>query len=664
MKKLLALCVFFPVFLSGQLKTNQLPESDVATLREKIYDKIAPDYKDGRWERRSFNYAHTSAQFISGKINSGQIYSDWPQWELYLNAIMQKVMPLELQEDSTIHAYFVADGHFNASMTAAGTMFVNVGAIAQITDEATLAALMAHELSHYYLQHNLQKFIKSEEGDFKVGLYDTKNYSRFSIKHEYQADSLATIWMLASGYDLEGILKLMDILADFQAKRIAQLEDKWELEETSHPISEKRRQRIESQVADFIQGDDKSQFLISRALYQKLRAQAQHETLKNLLATFSYDDCIEKAFKYHLYDPNNSDYVYFLMEAIRRKCYLDPTVWKENFITYRYYTSSDVASFKVKKPMEEHIFTKFDPKLLGINTDEESSIPTMFYWQDDAPKFMTNEQAFLFYYRVGLALNNNEVILSNALSVTHDIDERNRLLKVYLSKDGIRYEDYAHALLNDGIWSALRSQTLTLMNDFNIIVKQGKHNIDIPASQQDSTFVNDAFVEVMNTFPKKKLMKMSDLRYSSLEEYRLLSEMELFSFIRTVSNTNKTELHILEPAYWETFRKYGVNEIEFVNFAYYEFRSNETSKEAYEEVLGYSYASLFEQVKRTRNLRVFVGSLRQKENCLMKYRFVAEYDLDSKSTGSVELKRALRSHLVHKEEKESKADGRYRAYFN
>ncbi|WP_169312757.1 M48 family metallopeptidase [Owenweeksia hongkongensis] len=660
MKPLISLCIaLMPCLAFSQASVY----ANVDVLRTHIYNGIDDDLKQGKWERRTYRFADLSAKEISKLMHSGRVYTDWAQWELYLNAIFQRIVPPQLANDSLLHAYILADGSFNAFMTPSGSMFINVGVLAQIDDEATLASIMAHELAHYYLKHSLERFIKSESGDFRTLFYDFGANERFSIQNENEADSLATIWLEQSGYALDGMRKSQEISLQLENQLISRLKDKWELKETSHPGASKRLERFNTYAQKTQVDSIGKPFLVSKMLFGRLKKQCKGEVLKNLLATYKYDDCIEKAFKYHLYDPNNPEYVYYIVEAIRKMCYLDPTKWKENFITYRYYNSSEVGNFKVKKLMEENIFTEFRPDLLLITEDEENTIPTMFYWED-SPKFITNEQAFLFYYQVGLALGNNEVILSNALSVTHDKDARNELLRNYLSKSPIDYPEYADALLNGYIWNDLRSRTLTVMNDFDVVIKQGDEKISIPATLEDSLFIRSKVRNILGPFEDKKLLFMQDIRAKSIDEYRFLSEMEIFSLIRLISNSNKTELHILEPGYWSIFMKYGVNEIEFLNVGYFESRSSEKTKEAYEEVLKMSFEEVFDQEKRVRDLQVLVGSVREKEGCLMKFPYVRSYSLPSKNDVHKDFIEYLQAHFYNKEKMEKKADGIYKSYYN
>ncbi len=353
--------IFFLLLLPlagiAQSSPNSLNPS-VSTLRNHIYAGVPREIKEGRTERRAYRFADLMAKSIKNELDKGKTYMDWPAMEMILNKIMEKVMPDELKQDSIIHAYLTADGQFNAYMTPSGMMFITTGLMAEVADEATLAAIMAHELAHYYERHTLHRFILAESGYFNDGLLKNHRSETFSVHNEYESDSLAMIWYRNSGYSFEGMRKAFKIMAQMDRNAIARSKDLWESPETTHPQSEKRLARFEK----FIEKEPKpltgELFQISEKYFLNLQKKAKVESLENLLSSFSYDRCIESAFKQHLLEPNNGDYAYYMVEAIRRKCYLDPSLWATNFITSNYYTPVEPGVKGAKVEMAEHLFDK------------------------------------------------------------------------------------------------------------------------------------------------------------------------------------------------------------------------------------------------------------------------------------------------------------------
>ena len=150
-------------------------------------------------------------------------------------------MPSELAKDSVIHAYIYQDGSVNAFMTPSGHFFIHIGLIARCYDESTIAAVLAHELAHYYKRHSLDSYIQEEFGNFDGGLdISDKKRNRHSVLKEIEADSLAMIWMKNSNYSLLGILKSLKILEREEQRILGRSKDDWKLKEQTHPLSDER----------------------------------------------------------------------------------------------------------------------------------------------------------------------------------------------------------------------------------------------------------------------------------------------------------------------------------------------------------------------------------------------------------------------------------------
>ncbi len=657
MAKKLFLILLLPFM--GVSQSSSLNPS-ISELRDHIYAGVPEHYKDGRTERRAFRFADISANVIKGNLNKGETYVDWPAMEMFLNMVMKKVLPPELRQDSIIHAYLRANGNFNASMTPSGMMFVTTGLIADVPDEATLAAVLAHELAHYYLRHSLKRFMLSQSGYFNDGLLRNHRSQSFSVNNEYSSDSLAMIWYKQSGYSYQGMRNAFSMMTQMDRNSIAKSKVLWEAVENSHPQSDKRLERFEKFIEEEPTPLSGKLFLVSESHFMALKRKASLEALENLLVNFSYDKCIEKAFKLHLLEPNNSHYPYYIVEAIRRKCYLNPTLWGKNFVSSNYFTPVEPGVKGAKIEMEDHLFVKFDPDILCISEDEEKNMLKL-YWEDE-PLFITYEHAFIFFYRVGRALGNKEVILSNALSITHDMEMRKTLLQEYLEQEDILYRTYADNLLVDQIFGGLRSKKLTLINNFDICVKQGDEFITLDPDKEDELLVRQVLESVFTNYPSRQVKYMDDIRSESMEQYRKLQDMETFSFINIVSQGNRTELHILDPSYWNLFMKYGVNEIEFVNMRLVDSRQSEKSKVAYDSALATTYAEILLAEKRTRHFTVLITSLREKKDCLMKYYSLREYGFRFKPPTNTQLQEIFKDHLDQMEVNVNRADARNREY--
>jgi len=662
-QRLVLLLIFCIPFISfsqtridfGRNYSEKLPDTYLIspdTIREHIHNGIPDHLKFGAFERECYAFSDQNGLRISDMVASGKAYSDWQGFEQYINRIIRKIMPDDLKEDKGIHAYLFKEGTYNAFMTPSGMTFIHMGLFTDVFDEASVAGVLAHELAHYYMQHSLKRFIKQEKGEFRNGIIRrNKSASNFSIANELQSDSLAMVWLKNAGYDLNGLVESFSMMERMQANQLLKIQNVWELKAVTHPLSSERL----AQINDFIAKNEDYKgkpFIISEAQFKKFIKEAKPEILKHLLNNFNYDYCIEVAFKFHIYDVNNPLYSYYLMEAIRRKCYLDTDMWNKKFITYRYFdiiNGDDVkARKKVKK--KDHLFKKMPIEILRLNPNRLDEIEAKFYWED--LKFVTYEEAFEFFFKISQMLKEPESYLTYALSVTFDKKIRDKHLKEYLAFDNIRYKDYAESLLSSKIHDNLNDKKLTIFSDFRVNVKQGKESIPIRrmTNEDESNQLKKLMLDALKDKEGRKLVFMSDMKLNQLNTYSILSELEYFSFIRIKSKGEKTELHIFDPRYWKVMHDLGVNEIEFVNCLYTETRKKEKSLEAYKDVMEMELDEVFAQVKRSRYVDIIVTSLRMIDGSVMKIQFYpGENKLKFKKDGQSQIIKLLQKIVERKD---------------
>jgi len=66
--------------------------------------------------------------------------------------------------------HVVAQKEINAFLLPAGPMFVNIGTITAAANEAELAGVMAHEMSHVYMQHSVKQASKAQTTGLLAGI--------------------------------------------------------------------------------------------------------------------------------------------------------------------------------------------------------------------------------------------------------------------------------------------------------------------------------------------------------------------------------------------------------------------------------------------------------------------------------------------------------------
>lgn len=607
----------------GRVYTDTLPQSfkvSISEVRDHIYNGIPENLKPKDYPALSYKFAGESAKYYANLLKSGSVYSDWPTFENYINAVLQKVIPVELKDDPEIYAYLLKDGGFNAFMLPSGKTFFNIGAFGEMESEATLAGILCHELAHYYLKHTAEGYKKSVEGDFKPGfmMLNRRARSNFSVDNEIDSDSLAMVWMHQAGYNPNGLLSAFRAFERKEENTLLRYQDIWKLKEVSHPSSERRQQLLQKFIEDN-KANTGSYYLVDETKFTQLKAKAKPEILKHLLYNFQYNLCIEKAFKYHLFDTENPTYVYYIMEAIRRKCYLDNTKWNKNFITYRYFKVKGEGKKKHKIPYENHLFTQLPLDILRLSAEMAEKIEAKFYWEGEV-KFKTYEQAFHFFSKVGNLLENPECILSNALSFSSNKKVMNQLLNEYLKQDKIHYRKYAELLLKDDIKATLPGKKLSVLNEFNIISRNGKTHIWLnDHNTNGSNFYNNFLTKVTTGLENCETLYLPDWQSNRLNDYIRLKELETLTSITLIARGERTELHILDPRYWQLFKDLGINEVEFINCIILDVEKKlDQSLGFYKKIMNSSYSDLLAATHKNRFTYLSISSVRSIERGVMK----------------------------------------------
>lgn len=137
--------------------------------------------------------------------DEGLFYGD-PALDAYLQSIVDRLYP---DMAGRFHVHAIRDTEFNAFAVASGSLFVHIGLLLRIDDEAELATVLGHEGGHVvgdhmYLQIRSAK-ARLATGGFLAGglgqLIAVSSLAGFSREHERDADRMGFERMVKAGYD-------------------------------------------------------------------------------------------------------------------------------------------------------------------------------------------------------------------------------------------------------------------------------------------------------------------------------------------------------------------------------------------------------------------------------------------------------------------------------
>jgi predicted Zn-dependent protease len=166
-------------------------------------------------------------------LRSGFIEEDAGLTEYVNDVLHQLVGDMEKERGIRLRAYIVSDPYFNAFMLPNGALFIHSGLIANLENEAQLAVILGHEVTHFFHRHSLKKHRSRVNKAAFFSLFQTAlgpgNYTKlsrlyrnlvinstmagYSRELEREADRMGFKLMIKAGYDPYESKRAFELLA-------------------------------------------------------------------------------------------------------------------------------------------------------------------------------------------------------------------------------------------------------------------------------------------------------------------------------------------------------------------------------------------------------------------------------------------------------------------
>lgn len=183
-----------------------------------------------------------------------------PEIEAYVNELLARLHSAPLAQGARLHAHLLIDPTLNAFALPDGTIYIHSGMLARLQNEAQLAAVLSHELTHATHRHALRGYrnVKNQTGLLAsltagtggagalLGLVGAMSaISGYSKDLEREADETGFRLYVAAGYDPQESTKVFrTLLAESKRSKI-----KEPFFFGSHPRLEERITNFEQFVA-------------------------------------------------------------------------------------------------------------------------------------------------------------------------------------------------------------------------------------------------------------------------------------------------------------------------------------------------------------------------------------------------------------------------------
>lgn len=204
---------------------GEIPATFLVSASEKAQQAIAEE--SGSEDESGKGKASAEAFLIESRfltqelLHSGLVLFGDPV-SAYIREVARRVLADEPELFDKMQFYALRVPWVNAMATDEGVVFVTMGLMARVENEAQLAYILAHEIAHYKKRHALNIF-KEVEGIKEER--DMRGFSRrarlsgmdliktlYHQQAETEADSLGMLMFARSGYDLDAAVATFDML--------------------------------------------------------------------------------------------------------------------------------------------------------------------------------------------------------------------------------------------------------------------------------------------------------------------------------------------------------------------------------------------------------------------------------------------------------------------
>ncbi len=248
---------------------------------------------------------------------SGQIYKNEPLRN-YLQGVIERLYPefkgkirLELLKDPVLNAFAMPNG----------SIYVNIGLIAALENEAQIATVLAHEGIHFTRKHGAlqrENFHSSVGFGMAVSLLGVPFIGQliavssifgYSQEHELEADKLGLKRLIKAGYDAGEAPKTFEhLLLEAKANKV---EEPFFF--STHPALQKRIDHFKTLIKETTQKDPQK----SGSIYNSHVGNLRDYVLKAKIKSGRYDSIIAVLSNDHLKTLYSEHSPFYLGEAYR-----------------------------------------------------------------------------------------------------------------------------------------------------------------------------------------------------------------------------------------------------------------------------------------------------------------------------------------------------------
>lgn len=596
LKKLIILYIFFSNFITGTF--GQSFEKDYIPI--KSIDKIPQEFtlaasmriqkelttgksdKKRRYKKLNKDLVINSHFDLNDLYQSGYILLN-DTISNYVNAVANEIIQKEPELKGKLKIYVIRSTEANAYCFENGTVFVNIGLIAHLDNEAQLAYILCHEFVHYLKQHSLKQVVEYDRiKQKKVGKRTFEDkvllMYQFSRENETEADTTGLSIFLKTNYDPKQSTASLQILqysdlpfSELKFEKYFFEDDSYKLpaeyflkefnpiladsnnDDTykSHPNIIARQKLVENLLLRFKNSSEEKKYIVSETTFKLVREITRFECCRMFLVERDYMSAFKWAFLLRQKYPDN-----LYINKTLAKCLYALTLNKAGYLKYSansYHNNAIPDYTKIEGSSEQinYFFNQIPSKELGILT-------MRFVWQNHLK--YPDDQWLNYTSDTIIHLLFNKLLI-----------EQHELQTKVFSNDSTNSIYYSKA--------------------FTSFYKHNSFNVLYTNATNDTSFKNTTSIKGLNKFEfenEKQVVKQKtnvinnrdpliekllvikptynySIGYKEDTESKLTSEKKeekLVSIIQNILNKNKISYELIDPSYFidtdiEKYNQYG-----------------------------------------------------------------------------------------------------------
>jgi Zn-dependent protease with chaperone function len=587
---------------------------------KKLKGKLPKRYRD--------MYSYYTVFGKTEKFSNGDIYLSWPAMEDYVNQLLDSILPTNLA-NKKIHVYVGRNSDINAYCLYDGTMIINAGLLAEVNSEAALVAVMGHELTHFTKNHLLSSF-KASLKSKKNGLNRDLDHMDHSQDDELEADNIGFSIVKNSGYDLNEAHANFELFIrenEYYKKRrksdlvstdtitvSAKNGKSYKMNTlekllSTHPDERVRKEKLNDYIKSNPQ-TKKVKYKMDEDLFLALQKQARLESINLLFNSNRYQECLERAFIYYLYNPYELTYTYYVAECIRKICLLDYKLKKSGFL----------AESLVNNGFKEGQSILHDLKFLIPNANNYAKVTAKDLLKSTPVAFESYKEAFYYFTNKLLTNNYQEAYLMRALFENNKTKIQENISK-YTASPKAQHKDYAKHYLSNTLAECVNANTKEIVmlpkvsfykNEvLNNKYAYGKTEIYVAKTEIVGVELANEFANTFNANLQEvnaiSLPLAATQNFNTKYNYEKIMNSSMFArrdenegyevvhYYKELENedyTGKLDIFRLDPAIWEFFTENKISTISYATYDRYVSTSNKKLRNLY-LILSVPFAGLF-----------------------------------------------------------------------